>query len=123
MSRAELAGTPLGPPEVREPELVAAARGLAWWSHCNLGSAEQYEARAQAFERLRRALEDPPGRAPGRLAPTEFAFLLRAARRLAACSIANRRGAPYYERREAFAQLRGCLAVYDAARAAAERTA
>ncbi len=37
-------------------EIIDAARALAWWSHCNLGSPSLYRARQESFARLRTAL-------------------------------------------------------------------
>jgi hypothetical protein len=46
-------------------------------------------------------------------ASPELTFLVAAIRRVAACSFSNRMGLPYYERKQAVAELRGCLVVYD----------
>jgi hypothetical protein len=52
----------------------------------------------------------------GRRVTPELRFLLEAMARVARCSFANRRGLPYYERKESVAQLRGCLLAYDRSR-------
>lgn len=90
-------------------DLLSAARALAWWSHCNLSSPDIYQARRASFARLRDVLAETFHADVS----IELAFVIRAARRLAACSDSNRWGLPYYERKEAFAQLRGALDVYD----------
>lgn len=95
-----------------EPRWLLEARELAWWSHCNLSNPDLYQARKVAFGRLRSALV-------GAATPTneDLANVLQAARWLASCSDSNRMGLPYYERKDAMATLRGCLAGYDQARA------
>lgn len=94
-------------------EVVDAARALAWWTHVNLASPSLYRARQESFTRLRHALETPI-----RPRTFELAAVVRCARVLAGCSDSNRMGVAYYERKAAFAQLRGALAVYDQAAAA-----
>lgn len=100
-------------------ELLDAIRDLAWHSHVNLSSQRLYRRRQDAFARLRRALAEVAGSLFSEPPATaELGLLVRAAWRLAACSDSNRMGLPYYERKEAFAQVRGALAVYDKAIAA-----
>lgn len=89
-------------------EVIAAARALAWWPHSNMRSPELYRARQASFARLRKALSEPV--VPETI---EEAAVVRCARVLAGCSDSNRWGLPYYERKAAFAQLRGALAGYD----------
>lgn len=92
---------------------IDAARDLAWRPTANLGgrSATGYEPRMEAHRRLVDALADVTGLSAN--ASDELRFLLAAIRRVAACSFANRMGQPYYERKQAVAELRGCLVVYD----------
>jgi hypothetical protein len=45
-------------------------------------------------------------------ASDELRYLVLAIRRAAGCSYSNRMGPPYYARREAIFQLRGCLDVW-----------
>lgn len=95
-------------PELRKA--IAAARVLAWHSHVNLMPkrlAERHAAHDRLVERLRDLRPLP------RSADPLLVYLVAAMHRLAACSFANRRGVPYYERKQAFAELRGCLAALD----------
>jgi hypothetical protein len=88
--------------------LVDAARALAWWSHCNIGSSELYRARQASFARLRAVLRPAPASCS-----FELGAVVRAARVLAGCSDSNRWGVAYYERKAAFARLRGALFALD----------
>lgn len=89
-------------------EILAAVDDLAWRPIANLGNAAAYRARKDAHDRLVAAVagvrtpQDPP----------ELRLLVRAARRVAVCSFANRRGPTYYARRQAMAELRGALDVW-----------
>lgn len=108
------------------PELAAtidAARDLAWRPTANLGGSRAiaYEPRLEAHRRLVDALERVTGLSAN--ASPELRFLLAAIRRVAACSFSNRMGHPYYERKQAVAELRGCLVVYDRLAAPASRSA
>lgn len=96
---------------------IFAARELAWQSHVNLGDRRRYAERIELHRRLVESL----GRLTGAVAhpSPELGYLVEAIYRVAACSWSNRRGLPYYERREALAQLRGCLLAFDRLREAA----
>lgn len=98
---------------------IEAARELAWLPTANLPGCLLYSERKESHARLvdRVAVM---GALSANASP-ELRYLVDAMRRVAAASFSNRFGLPYYERREAVAQLRGCLDVYDrelAARAA-----
>jgi hypothetical protein len=89
---------------------IDAARDLAWRPMANV-SGIRLQERHEAHERLVDALTGvrrlPPGATP------ELRYLVRSMRRAARASYSNRRYAPYYERRQAVAELRGCLSRYD----------
>lgn len=90
-------------------EAIEAATELAWMPTANLPRSRVYWARSEAHDRLVAAV--------ARLGPVpdadaELTYLLAAIRRAAAASYSNRMGEPYYERREAIYQLRGCLDVF-----------
>ena len=89
--------------------VVDAARDLAWRPTANTANAVGYAGRKEAHAALIAALE-AMGRV--RVREPELVYLLDAARRVARCSFSNRWGEPYYERREAVYQLRGCLDVW-----------
>ena len=93
---------------------IYAARELAWEPTHNLSNRERYAARNAKHD----ALIDALGRTSGLSAnaSAELRFLLEAMHRVAACSFANRRGEPYYERKVCVAELRGCLLAYDRSR-------
>lgn len=89
---------------------IDAARDLAWRPTANLGAGIRYAERREAHERLCALLcgvRLPAG------TPDELRFLLAAMRRVAGCSFANRRGEPYYWRKQQIYELRGCLVVWD----------
>lgn len=92
---------------------IDAARDVAWRPTANCGKrrAVAYAERKEAHQRLVDALEALTGLSAN--ASPQLRFLLAAMRRVAACSFANRMGLPYYERKQAVAELRGCLIVYD----------
>ena len=94
--------------------VIFAARELAWESHVNLSDRKRYAHRNELHRRLLDALEHVTGLSAN--ASPELRYLVEAIYRAAACSWANRKGLPYYERKEAVAQLRGCLLAYDRAR-------
>lgn len=99
------------------PELSAAifaARELAWQPTHNVSNPRRYEERRQAHVRLIEALNRVPSLSAN--AAPELAFLVEAMHRAARCSFANRKGLPYHERKQAIAELRGCLLAYDKAR-------
>ena len=93
---------------------IYAARELAWQSHVNLSSRERYVARHAAHQRLVDALVGV--RTVSGNASPELRFLVEQMHRIALCSFANRKGHRYYERKQAMAELRGCLLAYDKAR-------
>lgn len=92
---------------------IDAARDLAWRPTSNLGgrTAHLYRERYEAHERVLAELTYV--RDLSAHAEPELRYLLAAIRRVAAASFANRAGAPYYERKQAVIELRGCLDVYD----------
>lgn len=92
---------------------IYAARELAWHSHCNLMPA-RLRARHAAHDRLVERLRDVHALSAN--AGPELRFLVEATHRVALCSFANRMGIPYYERKQAIAELRGRLLAYDRAR-------
>ena len=99
-----------------KPELgatIEAGRDLAWRPTSNLGGSRAiaYEPRLESHRRLVDALAGVTALSAN--ASPELRFLLAAIRRVAACSFSNRMGQPYYERKQAVAELRGCLVVYD----------
>lgn len=100
------------------PQLAAAldvARELAWYPVCNAtGRSSWYRQRQEAHAELQRRLA-LVGRLSVNASPQLHATVV-AMRRVAAASFSNRCGPPYYERREAMLQLRGC---FDALRMAA----
>lgn len=88
---------------------IAVARALAWLPVANLVGVRFHERRelhAELVARLSLA------RTPANADPA-LAYLVGAMRRVAAASFANRRGEPYYVRKAALLELRGCLVVYD----------
>jgi hypothetical protein len=94
----------------RLAQAIDAARDLAWRPTANLGAGIRYTERREAHERLcalLRGVRVPAG------APDELRFLVAAMRRVAGCSFSNRRGEPYYWRRQQIYELRGCLDVWD----------
>jgi hypothetical protein len=101
---------------------IDAARDLAWRPTSNLGGrrAVAYEPRLEAHRRLVDALAGVTGLSAN--AAPELRYLLAASRRVAACSFSNRMGHPYYERKQAVAELRGCLITYDRSLVPASRS-
>lgn len=95
---------------------IFAARELAWQSHVNLSDRRRYAERNECHRRLCEALEHVTALSAN--ASPELLFLFEAIHRAAACSWANRYGVPYFERKQAVAELRGCLLAYDRAREA-----
>lgn len=93
---------------------IYAARELAWQPTHNLSSRERYAARLACHQRLCDALGGVTRLSAN--AGAELRFLIEAMHRVAACSFSNRRGEPYYARRQAMAELRGCLLAYDRSR-------
>ena len=97
-----------------KPELataIFAARELAWESHVNLSDRKRYAHRNELHRRLVDALTNVTALSAN--AGPELRYLVEAMYRSAACSWANRKGLPYYERKQAVAELRGCLLAYD----------
>ena len=86
---------------------IAAAEDLAWRPTYNMPGSVGYHERRESHQRLCELL----GRATALSANAspQLRSLVAAMRRAAGCSFANRRGAPYYERRQAIKELRGCL--------------
>lgn len=96
------------------PELAAAidaARELAWMPTANLRASLTYDERKAAHARLVARLAEVRGLSAN--ASPELRYLVPAMRRVAACTFSNRTGHPYYERRQAVAELRGCLDALD----------
>ena len=90
---------------------IDAAIDLAWRPTANLPGSLAYTERKESAERLCERLA-----AVGSLSANpspELRYLLAAMRRVAGCSFSNRRGEPYYARRRAVYELRGCLDVYN----------
>lgn len=93
---------------------IFAARELAWQPTHNLSSRQRYQERLDAHARLTAALGHVSALSAN--AGAELRFLLEAMHRVVRCSFANRKGIAYYERKQAMAELRGCLLTYDRAR-------
>jgi hypothetical protein len=96
---------------------IFAARELAWQPHANLSDRKRYAARVELHGALVLAMTRV--RVLSANASPELRFLAEAMVRVALCSFSNRRGEPYYARRQAMAELRGCLLAFDRAREAA----
>jgi hypothetical protein len=88
---------------------IDAARDLAWRPTANLPGSLAYTERKESADRLCALICRL--RVPGG-APDELRYLVAAMRRVAGCSFSNRRGEPYYARRRAIYELRGCLDVW-----------
>ena len=102
------------------PDLAAAidaATDLAWRPTANLPGSLAYTERKESHDRLCRLLAGV-GSLAGDASP-ELRYLVDAMRRVAGCSFANRRGEPYYARKRAVLELRGCLDVWSRSRTAA----
>lgn len=91
------------------------ARDVAWQPHVNLNSAARYAERREAFALLRAAMAERRGYRHGLSANAspQLTALLDAIDRLADCTHANVMGLPYYERKQAMAELRGCFDQWD----------
>lgn len=94
-------------------EAIAIAAELAWQPFANLSDRGRYEERRELHGRLVEALGRTTSLSAN--ASPELRFLVEAMWRVAHASFSNRYGMPYYERREALRQLRGCLVTYLAA--------
>jgi hypothetical protein len=93
-------------------EAVDVARELAWLPIANLSSPIRYAERRELHRRLCELL----GRSRLHRDPSpEARFLVDAMRRVARATFVNRKGLPYYQRRWAIIELRGCLDAYDRA--------
>lgn len=90
---------------------IDAAEDLAWRPMANVSGLRLAE-RHEAHERLVDALRAMSGLSAN--ASPELRFLVDAMRRAARASYSNRCGRPYYERRQAIAELRGCVAAWKA---------
>ena len=93
---------------------IFAARELAWEPTHNLADRKRYARRHELHRRLVDALTHTTGVSAN--AGAELRYLVEAMHRVAMCSFANRKGAPYYERKQCVAELRGCLLAYDRSR-------
>ncbi len=89
---------------------IDAATDLAWRPTANLPGSLRYQERRESADRFCERMAALP-RLSAKASP-ELRFLVLAMRRVRWCSFANRRGAPYYERRQAIWELRGCLEVW-----------
>ncbi len=86
-------------------DLLEAAAAFAWLPFANLSAGPVYDARRAAFDHLAVLIAAQPPLVWRALPPD----LGRALKRVANVSPANRRGLPYYERKSAILELRGCL--------------
>ena len=86
---------------------IDAAIDLAWRPTANLPGSLAYSERRESADRLCERLA-AVGRLPANASP-QLVYLLAAMRQVAGCSFANRRGEPYYARKRAIYELRGCL--------------
>lgn len=89
---------------------IDAAEDLAWRPTYNLPGSLRYHDRQEAAQRLRDLLARVRRLASD--ASHELRLLIAAMRRAAAATYANRKGPPYYERKQAIYELRGCLVVW-----------
>lgn len=96
---------------------IAAAEDLAWRPTANLPGSLAYTERKESADRLCRLLAGVSSLSAN--ASPELRFLVDAMRRVAGCSFANRRGEPYYARKRAVLELRGCIDVWKRSRTAA----
>ena len=89
--------------------VIEAADDLAWRPTSNTSHVVAYRARQESARNLREAVARL-----GRVRETEpiVLLLVAAIRRASAQTYANRQGPPYYARKEAIYQLRGCLDVW-----------
>lgn len=102
------------------PELaaaIAAAEDLAWRPTANLPGSLRYTERKESADRLCRLLAKVTALSAN--ASPELVYLVAAMRRTAGCSFANRRGEPYYARKRAVIELRGCIDVWKRSRTVA----
>lgn len=88
---------------------IIAAEDLAWRPTANLPGSVAYHERKESHARL---VDAVAGVRISAADSAELRYLVAAMRRVAAASFANRYGHPYYERKVAVAELRGCLDVY-----------
>lgn len=88
---------------------IDAALDLAWRPTANLPGSLRYTERREAAERLCERLTAV--RLSVNASP-ELRFLIDAMGRVAGCSFANRRGEPYYWRKQCVYELRGALVVW-----------
>jgi hypothetical protein len=95
---------------------IDAAEDLAWRPTANLPGSLRYTERKESADRLCERLAAVSALSAN--ASPELRFLVDAMRRVAGCSFSNRRGEPYYARRQAVWELRGCLVVWKASVAA-----
>lgn len=89
---------------------IDAAEDLAWRPMANLPGSVRYHERIESAERLRDRLAAVTGLSAN--ASPELVCLVAAMRRAAAATYSNRCGLPYFERRQAVAELRGALDVW-----------
>lgn len=87
-------------------EAIDVATDLAWRPTANLPGSLAYSERRELADRLAALM--PRVRLSAHASP-QLRFLVAAMHRVAGCSFANRRGEPYYARKRAIFELRGCL--------------
>lgn len=96
--------------------IIDAAREAAWQPSANLSSAARYNDRREAYDRLRQLTRregwQRPFFAVGRPLLLALGFAIW---RAAKVDASNRRGEPYFRRRQVMAQLRACLVEFDRA--------
>ena len=102
-------GDHLGIPSSRLAEAIDVAEDLAWRPTSNLPASIGYRERRESADRLVELLAG--ARLPSDPSD-ELRFLVEAMRRVARQSFANRRGEPYYARKRAILELRGCVDAY-----------
>lgn len=90
-------------------EAIDVATDLAWRPVANLPGSLRYLERRDLHDRLVGLMVRVSLSAN---ASAELRFLVDAMRRVARASFSNRRGEPYYERKAAVLELRGCLDVW-----------
>lgn len=89
---------------------IDAAIDLAWRPTSNMPGSLGYHERKESAERLCERLAAITALSAN--ASPQLVYLVAAMRRVAGCSFANRRGEPYYVRKRAIYELRGCLDEY-----------